>query len=84
MNILIEDKLNIFHYKIARVLDKWREVGIIGQYYFFTAQLVLISEMQQFSVAFPQVFRTEPSLLRMNAGAIKRIPQINYGRIPRR
>jgi len=27
MNILIEDKLNIFHYKIARVLDKWREMG---------------------------------------------------------
>jgi len=27
MNILIENKLNIFHYKIARVLDKWREMG---------------------------------------------------------
>ncbi|EGI65522.1 hypothetical protein G5I_05911 [Acromyrmex echinatior] len=34
---------------IAQVLDKWKEVGLIGRHYFFMAQLVLISEMQQFS-----------------------------------
>jgi len=76
MNILIEDKLNIFHYKVAQVLDKWKEVGLIGRHYFFMAQLVLISEMQQFSCICVSL-KTEFSLLRMNAGVIKRIPQIN-------
>ncbi|KYN44708.1 hypothetical protein ALC56_00703 [Trachymyrmex septentrionalis] len=56
-----KDKLNIFHYKVAQVLDKWKEVGLIGRHYFFMAQLVLISEIQQFSCTCIKILDQQPT-----------------------